>query len=71
MADTTKLRQRISDSGVTISAVANTLGMSRENFYNRLRTGEFTVSEMIKISDFLRLTDAEKDAIFFLQKNVN
>ena len=68
MADTIKLRQRITESGTTISAVAKALGMSRENFYNRLKNGEFTVSEMIKLSDFLRLTDDEKDAIFFAKE---
>lgn len=68
MADTIKLRQRITESGTTISAVAKALGMSRENFYNRLKNGEFTVSEMIKLSDFLRLTDEEKDAIFFAKE---
>ena len=68
MADTIKLRQRITESGTTISAVAKALGMSRENFYNRLKNGEFTVSEMIKLSDFLRLTDEENDAIFFAKE---
>lgn len=55
MANTEMLRKRISDAGTTITAVSKAIGMSRENFYNRLRSGEFTVSEMIQISDFLRL----------------
>ena len=65
MANTEMLRKRISDAGTTITAVSKAIGMSRENFYNRLRSGEFTVSEMIQISDFLRLTEEEKEAIFF------
>lgn len=65
MANTEMLRKRISDAGTTITAVSKAIGMSRENFYNRLRSGEFTVSEMIRISDFLRLTEEEKEAIFF------
>lgn len=68
LADTKLLRQRITASGTTITAVARVLCMSRENFYNRLQSGEFTVSEMMKLSDFLRLTDDEKDAIFFAKE---
>jgi DNA-binding NtrC family response regulator len=68
LTDTKLLRQRITASGTTITAVARVLCMSRENFYNRLQSGKFTVSEMMKLSDFLKLTDDEKDAIFFAKE---
>ena len=71
MTDFEKLKQLIRDRGVTITYIAEKAGISRETFYNRCNgIGEFTVSEITGIANALRLTNKERDAIFFA-KNVN
>lgn len=59
------LKEKISDSGMTIKAITEKSGMDRVTFYNRLKgVGEFTASEIVGLSDTLRLTNAEREDIF-------
>ena len=69
MTDFVLLKQKISESGMTMVAIAEKSGILRETLYNRLKgVGDFTASEMMAISDTLRLSNRERDAIFFAQK---
>ena len=66
MGDMTMLRKKIKDSGITITAVADKIGVTRETLYNRLdEKSEFKASEIACLTNMLRLKKAEQDAIFF------
>jgi len=66
MGDMTMLRSRIKDSGITLTAIADKIGVSRETLYNRLDgKSEFKASEIACLTDLLRLKKAEQDSIFF------
>lgn len=69
MTDFGLLRQKIDESGMTMKAVAEKAGILRETLYNRFNgVGDFTASEMLALSDVLRLTNKERDKIFFARK---
>lgn len=60
------LRDKISDSGMTMVAISQKSGILRETLYNRLNgKGEFNASEMVALSRVLNLSNSERDAIFF------
>ena len=59
------LKGKITSSGMTMTALAKKANMVRETLYNRLNgTGEFTASEIVGLSDALKLTKAEREEIF-------
>lgn len=59
------LNEKVRDSGMTITAIANKCGVSRANLYNRLKgKGDFTASEIVGLTKVLRLTKSERDDIF-------
>ena len=69
MTDIERLKKCISDSGITMTALAEKSGMQRVTLYNRLAgVGQFTVDEMIGLSSALRLSKSERDDIFFGQQ---
>lgn len=69
MTDLLALKNIIKNSGVTITAIADKLDVDRATVYNKLNgKNEFVASEIQKISEFLRLTNAERDKIFFATK---
>ena len=60
------LQEKISDSGMTMVAIAQKSGISRETLYNKLKgQGEFKASEIIGLTKALRLSTEDRDAIFF------
>ena len=60
------LCQKISDSGMTITYIANKIGISREGLYNKLNNEtEFKASEIAALKKLLRLSVKERDTIFF------
>lgn len=60
------LNKMIEDRRINISAIAETMGISRQTLYHKLAgTRDFTTSEVNKLSDYLRLTNEEKLNIFF------
>lgn len=63
--NTEKLRNAIDESGITMTALASKCGMSRETLYNKLESGNFYASEIVAITQALRLTKDERDFIFF------
>lgn len=59
------LKDKIKDSGMTVKAITMKAGMDRVTFYNRLNgVGEFTASEIVGLSEVLKLTKGEREQIF-------
>ena len=50
---------------MTITAIARKSGILRETLYNRMSgKGDFTASEIVSLTNVLKLTKAERDKIF-------
>lgn len=59
------LRNKIDDSGMTITAIADKTGIQRATLYNRLNErGEWTASEIVAMADVLCMSKSERDSIF-------
>lgn len=54
----------MSDSGMTVTAIADKSGICRETLYNRMKNGDFYASEISALTKTLRLTRKERDDIF-------
>ena len=66
MSDISMLKNRISNSGMTMVSIAKRAGIGRVTLYNRLNgKGEFTASEMMGLKKALNLSNAEWKQIFF------
>ena len=66
MVDIEALKEAISESGKSMTRIANEAGMIRETLYNRLNgIGEFTASEIVGLSKALNFTKKKRDSIFF------
>lgn len=65
MIDVKALKKCIEDSGMTIVAISEKSGILRETLYNRMKTGDFKLSEICALSNVLRLDKEERDRIFF------
>lgn len=71
MVNINLLKTTIIDRGMSIVKLSEKSGIERATLYNRFNgKGEFTASEIVGITDALRLTDNERDSIFLLE-NVN
>lgn len=65
------LKSTIEDRGMAIVKLSEKSGIDRATLYNRFNgKGEFTASEIVSITEALRLTNNERDSIFLLD-NVN
>lgn len=67
MADIKLLKERIADSGMTVKAICEKSGILRETFYNRLKGGEFTASEIVGLTKTLKLSRSDRDKIFLMK----
>lgn len=68
MIDLVMLNEKMRDSGMTITAIAEKSNISRETLYNKMNgTRDFRASEIMNLSKTLRLTTAERDRIFFAE----
>jgi len=65
MTDVKALKECMENSGMTVVAIAEKTGILRETLYNRLKTGNFKLSEICALSDVLRLDRDGRDKIFF------
>lgn len=65
MTDVNELRRYIEESGMTVKAVAEKSGILRETLYNRMKTGDFKLSEICALVRILKLNDEDRDKIFF------
>ena len=71
MTDLELLLSKMKESGMTVMAISEKSGIDRATIYNRLKgRGEFTASEIVNLSNVLRLSKADRDKIF-LSPNVN
>lgn len=69
MSDINLLKKKIEESGMTMIAISAKSGIVRETLYNRLNgKGEFNASEMTGLAKALRLTNKERDEIFFAEE---
>ena len=66
--DLALLKERIADSGMTVKAICEKSGILRETFYNRLKGGEFTASEIVGLTKTLKLSRSDRDKIFLNEK---
>ena len=69
MTDTEALKKCIENSGMTITFVAEKSGILRETFYNRMKTGDFKLSEICALVQVLSLSRDERDKIFFAKES--
>ena len=69
MTDSKMLSDEITDSGMTITAIAKKIGITREGFYKKLNNEtEFKASEISALQKILRLTNKKRDEIFFAKE---
>lgn len=60
------LKETISDSGITITAIAEKMGISRQSLYSKIeRRTDFSVSEINALTMILNLDVHRRDCIFF------
>lgn len=65
MTNISDLKEKIKNSGMTMTSIARKSSISRETLYNRLNgIGEFTAPEIVGLTNALKLTRQERDNIF-------
>lgn len=61
------LRSEIIANNMTVTSLAETVDMKPKTLYNKINgTSQFTVDEVVKICDALRINDAAKKCLIFL-----
>lgn len=71
MTDTKLLRETIDNSGISVTFIAKSLGLTRSGLYLKLNGKvEFKASEIVKMKSILNLTTKMRDTVFF-SKSVN
>lgn len=69
MTNTNMLSNKVKESGLKLTFIAKKLGITREGLYRKMRNEtEFKASEIICLQTILRLTNKERDEIFFATK---
>lgn len=65
MVDIEMLKEKISESGMTIKAIAERAGIPRYTLDRKLRgQGEFTANDVVGLTRALRLSASERNNIF-------
>ena len=66
MTDTMALRNAVEKSGLKYGRIALEMGITSYTLQKKVENKtEFKASEIVKLSDLLSLTDAERSSIFF------
>lgn len=66
MTDTVALKDAIRNSGMSLTYIADTLGITRYALYKKIdNITEFKASEIVTLKRILNLSDKERDDIFF------
>lgn len=66
MTDTVALKDAIRNSGMSLTYIADTLGITRGALYKKIdNITEFKASEIVTLKRILNLSDKERDDIFF------
>lgn len=69
LTDRKKMSDEIIDSGMTITAIAKKIGITREGFYKKLNNEtEFKALEISALQKILRLSNRKRDEIFFAKE---
>ena len=69
MVNTDLLKETIKDRGIPVTKLSEKVGVDRATLYNQCKgKGEFTASEIVKLTAALRLTNEERDNIFLLNE---
>lgn len=67
MINTNKLKGKMAENGFTQEKLANALGISHHTMNRKiLGTSEFTVGEVVKICEILKINDVETKVNIFL-----
>lgn len=70
MTNKAKLFEAIKRQGISRTQFAAAMGFSMPTFYSRVNgVSEFTAAEIITAKTVLRLTDAQRNAIFFARNS--
>lgn len=64
MTDIEALKKRMNESGMKVVSIAEKSGILRKTLYNRLKTGDFKLSEICALVKTLGLSKEERDNIF-------
>lgn len=69
MVNTQLLDEKINSSGLKVGYIVDTVGLSRNGF-DKKRKGKlaFRVAEIYVLCDILKISDEEKQRIFFADK---
>lgn len=63
------LKSKINKSGISITAIASKLGLSREAVYHKMKgKSEFSATEIVVLTEVLHLSRDERDKIFLTKK---
>lgn len=66
MTDTKKFEIALLTSGKTMMDIANLLSVSLQTIYNKINNvTDFKGKEIVAIAEFLKLSNKQRDAIFF------
>ena len=69
MTNTVLFRKRVEEIGVTYTALALKIGITREALYRKINNEtEFKASEITACTNILQLSNVERDKIFFDMK---
>ncbi len=61
------LRSEIVANDMTVASLAEAIGMKPKTMYNKINgNSHFTVDEVVRICDVLKIADAAKKPLFFL-----
>lgn len=67
LTDTVALKGAIKNSGMSVTYIANILGITRGALYKKLdNITEFKASEIVLLKKILNLSDKERDDIFLM-----
>lgn len=69
MTNVKLLKEKMNDSGMTVTSIAEKSGILRETLYNRMNSGIFKSSEITNLTIVLRLSKRERDNIFFANES--
>lgn len=66
MVNTQLLEERIASSGLKLGYIVENVGISRQGFYKKCKgITPFRASEIYVVSDLLKLSNDEKQKIFY------
>lgn len=64
------LKEKIHDSGMTITAICDKSGIKRQTLYKRFDNPNFSINEIDSLSKVLRFSRRDINDIFFSKKSI-